>query len=32
MELNKVYLGDCLGKLKELEDNSVDSIDFILWI
>ena len=24
--MNKVILGDCLEKLKELEDNSVDSI------
>lgn len=24
MELNKVYLGDCLEKLKELADNSID--------
>jgi DNA modification methylase len=26
METNKIYQGDCLIKLKELEDNSVDSI------
>ena len=26
MKMNKIILGDCLEKLKELEDNSVDSI------
>jgi len=27
MEVNKIIVGDCLIKLKELEDNSVDSIN-----
>ena len=26
MSETKLYLGDCLEKLKELEDNSIDSI------
>jgi len=25
LELNKIYCGDCLEKLKDIPDNSVDS-------
>jgi len=26
MEINKIYLGDCLDILKTLPDNSIDSV------
>lgn len=26
LEINKIYLGDCIEKMKEIEDDSVDLI------
>lgn len=27
MEINKIYLGDCLGLMKDIDDKSIDIIN-----